>query len=520
MLSIVLLKPGGYDAARAMRRPVLATLALSALCFANGALAFGFSDVVQRAKQLAAAPYVNAPTTNLPKDLQGLTHDQYLNISFNPDKAWWRSAKLPFELAFFHQGIHFNQPVKINELVGAKVREIKFSPDFFDYGANKVDLSKVQGLGFAGFRAHYAINTPKFKDEVVVFLGASYFRALGKGQWYGLSARGLAVDTALISGEEFPRFVEFWIVQPERNSKELTIYALLDSKRATGAYRFIVRPGVETVMDVKAQLYLRENVTKLGLAPLTSMYLFGENQRASGEDYRPEVHDSDGLSIQSGTGEWIWRPLTNPKRLLVTSFAVTNPLGFGLMQRDREFGRYEDIADHYERRPSAWVEPKGKWGAGRVELVQIPTPDETNDNIVAYWVPDVAPVTRKPYDLEYRILWQKDSDTRPPLSWVTQTRRGRGYVRNPDSSIGFAIDFDGPALRKLPSDAKLEGVVEADANGEIVERTVQRNDTTGAWRLVLRVKRIDPAKPVEMRAFLKGSATNVSETWSYILPPD
>ncbi|MET0918935.1 MAG: glucan biosynthesis protein, partial [Burkholderiales bacterium] len=278
-----------------MRRPVLATLALSALCFANGALAFGFSDVVQRAKQLAAAPYVNTPTTNLPKDLQGLTHDQYLNIGFNPDNAWWRSAKLPFELAFFHQGIHFNQPVKINELVGAKVREIKFSPDFFDYGANKVDLSKLQGIGFAGFRAHYAINTPKFKDEVVVFLGASYFRALGKGQWYGLSARGLAVDTALISGEEFPRFVEFWIVQPERNSKELTIYALLDSKRATGAYRFIVRPGVETVMDVKAQLYLRENVTKLGLAPLTSMYLFGENQRASGEDYRPEVHDSDGL---------------------------------------------------------------------------------------------------------------------------------------------------------------------------------------------------------------------------------
>ncbi len=498
----------------------MALALLVALCLSDSAFAFSFADVAQRAKQLAAAPYVSAPTANFPKELQALSHDQYLDIRFNPDKAWWRGAHLPFELMFFHQGTHFNQPVRINEVVGGKIREIKFSPDFFDYNAVKLDPQKLHGLGFAGFRAHYAINTPKFKDEVVVFLGASYFRALGKGQWYGLSARGLAIDTALISGEEFPRFVEFWIVQPDARAKELTIYALLDSKRAAGAYRFIVRPGVETVVDVKLELHLRENVSKLGIAPLTSMFLFAENQRATGDDYRPEVHDSDGLSIQSGTGEWIWRPLTNPKRLLVTSFAVTNPLGFGLMQRDRDFDRYEDIADHYERRPSAWVEPKGKWGAGHVELVQIPTPDETNDNIVAYWVPDAGPVPRKPYDLEYRILWQKETETRPPLSWVTQTRRGRGYVRNPDNSIGFAIDFDGPSLRKLPSDAKLEAVVDADANGEIVERTLQRNDATGTWRIALRVKRVDPAKPVEMRAFLKGGANNVSETWSYILPPD
>ena len=511
--------PGRDRASRRLLRALWIT-ALATLLFRHDALAFGFADVSQRAKQLAATPYKKDEGAPLPKELQGLTYDRYRDIRYKPNELWWRGAKVPFELAFFHQGFYFDQAVRINEVLAGRVREIKFSPELFDYGANKIDREKMQGLGFAGFRVHYPVNTPKYKDEVLVFLGASYFRAIGKGQVYGLSARALAIDTALISGEEFPRFIEFWIEQPAANARELTIYGLLDSKRVTGAYRFLLKPGAETVVDVKAQIFLRENVSKLGLAPLSSMFAFGENQRSGTEDYRPEVHDSDGLLIQSGTGEWIWRPLTNPKRLLVTSFALDNPLGFGLMQRDRDFSRYEDLESRYERRPSAWVEPKGKWGAGRVELVQIPSPDETNDNIVAYWVPDTAPASRKPFDFEYRILWQKDAETRPPLAWVTQTRRGRGYTRNPDQSIGLVVDFEGPALRKLPTDARLVGDITVDANGEIVEQVVHRNDVTGGWRLALRVRRIDEAKPVEVRAFLKGDANTVSETWSYILPPN
>jgi len=456
----------------------------------------------------------------LPKELQGLTYDQYRDIRFRTDKSYWHNLNLPFELAFFHQGLYYDQPVKINEVVESAVREIRFRPDMFDYGSNKIDPKQLAGVGFAGFRVHYAVNTPKYKDEVLVFLGASYFRALGKNQLYGLSARALAIDTALASGEEFPRFVEFWIEAPAAGAKEITLYALVDSRRVTGAYRFVVKPGVDTAMDVKAQLYLRENVSKLGLAPLTSMYLFGENQPPHNDDYRPEVHDSDGLSIQSGTGEWLWRPLTNPKRLLITSFALTNPLGFGLMQRDRDFARYEDLEARYDRRPSAWVEPKGKWGAGRVELVQIPTPDETNDNIVAFWVPDAPLATQKPIDLEYRLLWEKDSETRPPLSWVTQTRRGHGYTRDPDPTIGFVVDFDGPALRKLAPDARVDAVVTADANAEIVERVAQRNDVTGGWRMRIRVKRIDDDKPIELRGFLKSGTNTLSETWSYVLAPE
>ena len=499
-------------------RFVVALAALALLLAAAPAWGFGLDDVAQRARKLAGSSYKN-DSLKLPKELQNLSYDQFRDIRYRPEKSYWRSARLPFELAFFHRGLFYDQPVRIHEIAGSAVREIRFSPDLFDYGANKLDPQKLQGLGFSGFRVHYAINTPKYKDEVLVFLGASYLRALGKGQFYGTSARGLALDTGLISGEEFPRFSEFWIERPEANARELSVYALLESRRATGAYRFVLKPGVDTVLEVKARLFLRENVARLGVAPLTTMFFFGENQRAQNDDYRPEVHDSDGLSIHSGTGEWIWRPLVNPRRLLITSFNLTNPLGFGIMQRDRDFAHYEDLEARYDRRPSVWVEPKGTWGAGRVELVQIPSPDETNDNVVAFWVPDEPPPPLRPYDLEYRLLWQKDPETRPPQSWVTQTRRGHGYVRTPDNTIRLAIDFEGPALKKLPPDSKLDGVVWADGNAEIVERIMERNEVSGGWRVVLRLRRLDDNKPIEMRCYLRGANGTVSETWSYILPP-
>jgi glucans biosynthesis protein len=492
-------------------------LALVALLAPAASTAFGFDDVAQHAKTLAETAYKKAGA-GLPKPLADLTYDQYRDIRYKPDRAWWHNAKLPFELMFFHEGLYYNQPVRLHEVSPEGVRDIRFDPELFDYGANRIDPKLLEGLGYAGFRVHYAVNTPKYKDEVLVFLGASYFRALGKGQRYGLSARGLAIDTALMSGEEFPRFTEFWIDRPQPRARELTIYALLDSPRATGAYRFVLKPGIDTVLEVRVRLFLRQNVAKLGLAPLTSMYYFGENQRSGIDDFRPEVHDSDGLSVQSGTGEWIWRPLVNPKRLLVTSFAVTNPQGFGLSQRDRSFFDYEDLEARYETRPSAWIEPKGQWGPGRIELVQLPTPDETNDNIVAYFVPEQPPALQQPYDYEYRILWQKDNETLPPLAHVAQTRRGHGYLRKPDDSIALMIDFEGAALRKLPADTPVQGVVTADSNIQVIEANAYHNDVTNCWRLALRIKRQDDKKPGELRAFLRNAGTTLSETWSYILP--
>ncbi|MGC1817137.1 MAG: glucan biosynthesis protein G [Casimicrobiaceae bacterium] len=492
-------------------------LAFAAVSSAGVASAFDFNDVAQRAAQLAATSY-KRPSAKLPDALQALTYDQYRDIRFKPERAWWRAAKLPFELMFFHEGLYYNDPVRIREIGPEGVREIRFDPSMFDYGPNRIDPRALRGLGFAGFRVHYAINSPRYKDEVMVFLGASYFRALAKDQRYGISARGLAIDTALMSGEEFPRFTEFWIERPAPSARELRIYALLDSPRAAAAFRFVLKPGAETVVDVRARLFLRQNVAKLGLAPLTSMYYFGENDRLGIDDYRPEVHDSDGLSIEAGTGEWIWRPLVDPKRLLVTSFSVTNPLGFGLMQRDRSFASYEDLEARYELRPSVWIEPKGHWGAGRIELVQIPTPDETNDNIVAFFTPDNPPQPGRPLDLEYRMLWQKDNETHPPLAWVAQTRRGHGYLRKPDDSIALMVDFEGPALRRLPVGAAVKAVVTADPNVDVIESNTFHNDATGGWRLALRVKRLDDKKPGELRAFLRSGNATLSETWSYILP--
>jgi periplasmic glucans biosynthesis protein len=500
--------------------------ALLALAFAAGSgchaapaapPTFGFDDVDARAKALVETSFQDAGT-NLPGVLQHLDHDRYMAIRFKPEAARWRTAKLPFELAFFHEGWLFERPVKLNEVVQGAVSEIPFDAQAFDYAASGIDPEAVRGIGYAGFRVSFPLNLPAYKDDVLSFLGASYFRALGKGQLYGLSARGLTIDTALASGEEFPRFVEFWIERPTAKSQQLTFYGLLDSPRATGAYRFVFEPGVESTIEVTARVYLRDKVDKLGFAPLTSMYFHGSNQPAAMDDYRPQVHDSDGLSVQSKTGEWIWRPLQNPKRLLVTSFALDGPLGFGLMQRERSFDRYQDLSTRYEAHPSVWVEPLAAWGPGRVELVQIPAPDETNDNIVAYWVSDRVPQPKQPIDLHYRIHWQKDDATRPPTAWVAQTLRGKGYMRKPDNSLGFVVDFIGPMLTDPADGATVEPLVSADANGAIIDKQVRRNTTNGGWRLELRMRRIDDSKPVEVRAALR-SGNKVSETWSYALPP-
>jgi len=502
-----------------MRFPLLrAGLGLTWLLAASStpALAFDFDDVARRAQALATKPYQN-PANNMPSALRELSYDQFRDIRFKTERSLWRGSKLPFELQFFHPGLYYTQPVRINLVTADGVRPLPFDPDDFDYGKNELERDQLRDIGYAGLRVHYPLNSERYKDELVVFLGASYFRALGEGQLYGLSARGLAVDTAMLSGEEFPHFNEFWIEWPRAEDRELTIYALLDSRRVSGAYRFQIKPGASTRMDVQTRLYLREGVGKLGIAPLTSMFFSGENQLSRNDDFRPEVHDSDGLMLQTDQ-EWLWRPLSNPRRLLVTSFAAVNPRGFGMMQRDRNFHSYEDLETRYDLRPSAWVTPRGDWGKGRVELVQIPTPDETNDNIVAFWVPEALPAPGTPLDFSYELDWQMKAETQPPLARVAQTRRGAGYVRERDNSIWLHVDFEGGPLTKLPADAMVIASITVGETAELLERQIVRNPVSGGWRTHLRIRRPDPEKPVEMRVNLRHGQDIVSETWSYILP--
>lgn len=497
----------------------LGRLAVATLCTAllgNAAFAFDFEDVATKAQQQAQHPY-QPITRKPPRELQALTYDQYRDIRFRPDRALWRKDDLPFELMFFHLGKFQTEPVRINEVTPFGTRHIRYSSSDFDYGRNKLSPQSWGDLGFAGFRAHYPLNGSLYKDELVVFLGASYFRALGAGQRYGLSARGLAIDTVGGKGEEFPRFSEFWIVRPEKDARTLTVYALLESPRSSGAYQFDIHPGTETVMDVHARIFLRDNVATLGLAPLTSMFAFGENQPHP-IDFRPEVHDSDGLMVATGAGEWIWRPLLNPKTPLTTSFSMKSLRGFGLMQRDRDFRDYEDNEARYELRPSAWVEPVGNWGPGRVELFQLSTPDETNDNIVAYWVPEKAPPIGQALDYSYRLHWQGDNMQRPPGAWVTQTRVGRGFADLGENEVQYVVDFKGPSLDALSIGAPVKAVVSAPANGEIIESNAYRLDANGQWRMAVRVKQLNPAQPTELRGFLQSGNDVLTETWSNLVP--
>ena len=479
--------------------------------------AFGFDDVAERARLQSQQNYVSA-SRQPPAELQALTYDQLRDIRFRPDRAVWHQEKLPFELMFFHLGKFQTEPVRINEVTPQGERHIPYRSVDFDYGKNKLSPKSWGDMGFAGFRAHYPLNGREYKDEVAVFLGASYFRALGAGQRYGLSARGLAIDTVGGEREEFPRFSEFWIVKPAAGATTLTVYALLDSPRASGAYQFDIHPGEETVMDVRSRLFLRAGIATLGIAPLTSMFAFGENQPHR-TDFRPEVHDSDGLMVSTGDGEWLWRPLINPKQVLATSFSMRKLGGFGLMQRDRNFSSYEDSEARYELRPSAWIEPVGSWGPGRVELVQLSTPDETNDNIVAYWVPAQLPAAGQPLDIAYRLHWQGSKLVqRPPGAWVTQTRAGRGFAELAEDEQQFIVDFIGPSLTALPPGAVVKAVVSAPANGKIMESNAYRVDATGAWRMTVRVKQLNPAQPTELRGFLQSGVHILTETWSNLVP--
>lgn len=492
-------------------------------CLSFSSWAFTFNDVVTQAEKLSKKAYVQ-PSKNIPSELSSLQFADYQKIYFKHDKAYWSDRKSRFKLEFYHEGMYFDVPVKINEIVNNQVNEIKFSPDYFDLSPINLDKLDTKKLGFAGFKVHYPINNPaKTDDEIFTALGGSYFRAVGKNQHYGLSARGLAIDTGEMSGEEFPRFKEYWIERPEPNQKHLVIYALLDSKSVTGAYKITLIPSVDTTITIEAKVFFRDSVKKLGVAPLTSMFLFGPNQPSPLLNYRPAMHDSNGLSIQA-KNEWIWRPLNNPKRLSFSSYSLESPKAFGLIQRDKGFDDYQDLDDHYELRPSVWVEILNDWHKGRVELVEIPTADETNDNIVTYWVPEKQYKAGDVLDVKYRLHYSLNEQQRYPKNEARaeSTRLSLGdikqanLIRKLDGSNAYVVDFVGPNL----SEQDPVDVISSINNGSIVSCDTQYNSVTKGWRVLVRFNVEDNKKPTDIRLQLssKKSHTIVSETWSGQFP--
>jgi glucans biosynthesis protein len=486
---------------------------------------FRYQNLVDRASKLSEESY--EPPRNVPDFLLNITYDAWRDIRFDPPQALWKKENLPFTVQFFHPGFYYNYPVKIHTIESGRVTEVPFSPDLFTYGRNDFKDRIPADLGFAGFRLHYPIKTRDYLDEVAVFLGATYLRAVGRDHHYGASARGLALDTAASSGEEFPIFREFWIEKPTPKDTEITLYGLLDSPSIAGAYRYVIQPGETTVIRVFSTLFLRRGVNKLGVAPLTSMFFYGETpSRRPVDDFRPEVHDSDGLLIAFRSGEWLWRPISNPKTLHVFSFEAPSPLGFGLMQRDRSFHNYEDLEARYETRPSVWIVPSGLWGEGRIELIEIPTESELNDNINAFWVPEDPPGPGKPVTYGYTMLWHSSDASRPPDGRVTATRIAAGKQ---EGSKRFVIDFAAGRLEALPADTPLTADIHVDERLKLAEQQLYKNRVTGGWRLVFEVQIPEPgslefvlpdrARPYELRAFLRNAQDVLTETWSYALEP-
>jgi glucans biosynthesis protein len=478
----------------------------------HAAASFNFATVVAKAKALAGKSF--QPPKQIPDFLKNISYNDYRDIRFRNKDTLWLAGHGNFQVQFIHPGLYYHHAVPINVIDAHGVHQVQFSPDLFDYGHNKFKDKIPKNLGFAGFRLLYPMNHPDVHDQVIVFAGASYFRAVGKGQVFGLSARGLAVDTGLPSGEEFPFFKEFWLKKPAKNAQSMVVYALLDSQSVTGGYQFTIIPGETTVVKVKSTLFERTKIKQLGIAPLTSMFFYGENTPKPSGQWRPEVHDSDGLLIFSNAGEHIWRPLTDPKKLLISSFGGT-PRGFGLLQRDRNFSDYEDLEARYDLRPSAWITPDNDWGQGDVRLVEIPSDKEINDNIVAFWVPDQPPAPGTPMNFNYSIHWLSTDPVDPSDSRVTGTYVGKG---DSDDAVRFVVDFEGAKIDKLSADASVEPVISMGDKGKLLQQSVEKNPVTGGWRLSFEVNP-PSGQNLELRAFLKKGNNTETGTWSYVLEP-
>jgi glucans biosynthesis protein len=482
---------------------------------------FSFEALKEQAQTLARSPY-EAQEPPAKAIIQSVDFDKVQKIRFRPEDALWRGVAGSDPIAFFHLNKYSADPVKIFALEAdaagqLAAREILYEPDYFDYSTSGLDPAPLAKLGFAGFRVLENQTTP---IDWLAFQGASYFRSSGQDGQYGASARGVAINTALPTPEEFPRFSQFWLTE---KGSVVTIYALLEGPSVTGAYKFdcvksTPQQGGSVVMNVHCDLFFRASVARLGIAPLTSMFWYGENDRPKGADWRPEIHDNDGLAIWNGKGERIWRPLIDPPTLQTNSFMDTNPKGFGLIQRDRNFENYQDDGAFYNRRPGIWVEPRGNWGKGAVQLVEIPTDDEIHDNIVAYWKPDATIKIGDVLSFDYRLYWQNTEPNYPKnIARAVATRIGRGGVPGqtpwPANKRKFSIDWQGGTLDQLQQRYDLTPVINV-SNGKAEGAYVVKVVDTDRWRSLFDIT-VDGKGPIDLRCYLKLGERTLTETWIY-----
>jgi glucans biosynthesis protein len=491
--------------------------------------------VAAKALQRAQKPF-HSPKAELPDFLRAdkLDYDKYREIEFRHEDALWATEPLPFRVEFFHPGYLYQEPIHVNEFTLTHVQPIRFVQDWFNYRSLKFPRQIPADTGYAGFRILYPLNKADKWDELGAVIGASYFRLLGKGQSYGQSARGLALDSGETDRpEEFPIFTDWWLGKPSQGEDRLKMYAILDSVSCVGAYRFVIIPGDTTVMEVEAILYFREGdkvravnadrkpIKTIGMAPLTSMFWFGKASEKRFDDYRPEVHDTDGLLMQLDKGEVLWRPLVNPKNMSHQVFATKSPGGFGLIQRERDFSAYQDLFNLYYRTPSVWVRPNGDWKEGEIHLVELPTTYEGLDNVVAFWNPKEQPPPLQPFKFSYTLLWgssESDMKLNFDKDHVAATRIG---VDPRDPKVReFTIDFSGPKLKQFTEANKPQAITSCSPNAGISFSEVYYNPFASSWRVVLKLEpKSDNKDPVDIRCTLQKGEEVLTETWTYHWSP-
>ncbi len=469
--------------------------------------AFDGSTVRALARAVSQHPFAR-PDTRLPVPVAHLDFDAYRGIRFRKERALWAGQNLRFTAEFLPRGFLFAERVDMFEVADGQAKPVPYDPDVFDYADPKLKVPDM--LGYSGCRLHTPLNRPDYYDEVCVFQGASYFRAVARGQTYGLSARGLAIGTGDPKGEEFARFRAFWLERPQPGADAVVVHALLDTPSAAGAFRFTIRPGQSTIFDTESVLYPRVDIAESGIAPLTGMFDFDANNHARFDDWRPAAHDSDGLSFWTGGGEQIWRALDNPVDLQFTSFVDTNPRGFGMLQRKRAFADYQDLALDYQTRPSLFIEPVGAWGAGAVDLIELPSPNEVNDNIVAFWRPRDKLAKGGEYAFTYRMHWGWDG-LPTELGRAVDTRIGAG-ADPPARQI--KLPFAGAAGQGEAADPRPTLDIGA-SRGAIRNVNGMPNPHVEGWRLIFELVP-GGEKLVDLHArILNADSRPLTETWIY-----
>src|SRR5579862_114430 len=489
--------------------------------------------VTAKAQQRALKPF-RSPRVDLPDFLRqtNLDYDKYNQIAFRDEDALWATEPLPFRIEFFHPGYIYSEPIKVNEFTLTHVQPIRFVQDWFDYRSLKFPRQIPADTGYAGFKVLYPLNQANKWDEMGAFLGASYFRLLGKDQVYGMSSRGLAIDCGETDRpEEFPIFTDWWLGKPSKGEDRLKLFAILDSVSCVGAYEFILIPGDTTVAEVDARVFFREGdkvrdvnpnrkpIKTIGMAPLGSMFWFSPASERRFDDYREAVHDSDGLLMQMGNGEILWRPLNNPTRLSHQVFAAKDIGGFGLVQRNRDFSDYQDLFRRYDHTPSVWVQPDGQWGEGEIHLVELPTENEYNDNIVAFWNPKEQPPPLKPLSFSYTLKWgltEEDMKLTMEKDKVISTRIGVD-ARDPKVRQ-FAIDFAGPKLKRFTPENPPQAITSCSANAGISDSQIFPLPDKGSWRVIVKLEPHNQ-DPVDIRCTLQKGEEVLSETWTYHWSP-